>query len=109
MIVRAYDDENFLFMDPSTMGACTYIPKEELTSRWHDEDSRARLNHFGIIVTLASDYEVRLNASKSNKCSIRGAGNHEKMEIMPRRCCEPLCAKGFQSMKKTICENKMYP
>ena len=56
MIVRAYDDENFLFMDPSTIGACTYIPKEELTSRWHDEDSRARLNHFGIIVTLASDY-----------------------------------------------------
>lgn len=57
MIVREYDDENFLFMDPSTMGACTYIPKEELTSRWHDEDSRARLNHFGIIVTLASDYD----------------------------------------------------
>lgn len=44
-------------MDPSTMGAYTYIPKCEFAARWHDEDSRAKLNNFGIIVTLTADYD----------------------------------------------------
>lgn len=57
VIALGYDDENFFFMDPSTLGAYTYIPKKELTARWHDEDSRTRLIHFGIVVALTSDYD----------------------------------------------------
>lgn len=57
VIAIGYDEDNIIFMDPSTMGAYTYIPKAELPARWHDEDSSARLDHFGIIVTLNADYD----------------------------------------------------
>lgn len=57
VIAVGYDNNNIFFMDPSTMGAYAYIPKSEFMARWHDEDCAARLNHFGIIVTLTEDYD----------------------------------------------------
>ncbi|MCQ2547341.1 MAG: C39 family peptidase [Clostridia bacterium] len=57
VIAIGYNSDNMIFMDPSTMGAYTYIPKDEFMTRWHDEDVAARINQFGIIVTLESDYD----------------------------------------------------
>lgn len=57
VIAAGYDDKNIIFMDPSTMGSYAYIPKTEFMTRWHDEDSNSRLNHFGIIATLTADYD----------------------------------------------------
>lgn len=57
VIAIGYDDNNIIFMDPSTMGAYTYIPRQEFLARWHDEDSASRLNRFGIIVTVREDYD----------------------------------------------------
>lgn len=37
-VVIGYDDYNFYFMDPSTIGNYTYIPKQEFAARWHDVD-----------------------------------------------------------------------
>lgn len=35
-------DESYLyFMDPSTMGGYTYIPRKEFPARWHDYENRA--------------------------------------------------------------------
>ena len=34
-------DKHFVYaMDPSTLGAYTYLPLHELTERWHDYESR---------------------------------------------------------------------
>jgi predicted double-glycine peptidase len=53
VVAIGYDDKNFYFMDPSTLGHYTYIPTAEFVSRWHDYDSfgNKALNHFGIIIT----------------------------------------------------------
>lgn len=37
-VVIGFDDERLFFMDPSTLGHYTYIPKEEFLVRWHDTD-----------------------------------------------------------------------
>jgi len=36
VIIVGYDPENFYFMDPSTFGFFTYIPRNKLMTRWHD-------------------------------------------------------------------------
>lgn len=53
VVAIGYDDKNFYFMDPSTLGHYTYIPTEEFVSRWHDYDFYGKkvLNRFGMIIT----------------------------------------------------------
>lgn len=51
VVAVGYDDQNFYFMDPSTMGNYTYIPRNEFRDRWHDIDQRGRkLRHTGIVI-----------------------------------------------------------
>ncbi len=53
-VVVGFDDRNFYFMDPSTLGNYTFIPASEFLARWHDyytdQDGRnVRLEHFALI------------------------------------------------------------
>jgi len=50
VVAIGYDDGNVYFMDPSTLGNYTYIPTDEFLVRWHDTDSKVKLNHFGMVV-----------------------------------------------------------
>ena len=50
-VVIGYDDTNLYFMDPSTAGVYTYIPKVEFETRWHDYDKDGKCEQLGIIVT----------------------------------------------------------
>lgn len=60
VVAIRYDDKNFYFMDPSTLGHYTYIPTADFVSRWHDYDSFGKriLNRFGMIITksIATPY-----------------------------------------------------
>ncbi len=56
-IAVGYDARRLYFMDPSTMGSYTYIPRDEFTARWHGvgditEEGVERLERAGIIVTI---------------------------------------------------------
>ena len=53
VVAIGYDDKNFFFMDPATLGHYTYIPAEEFAARWHDYDSYSNqtLLRFGMILT----------------------------------------------------------
>lgn len=53
VVAIGYDDRNFYFMDPSTLGHYTYIPAEEFVTRWHDYDSYSNqiVHRFGMIIT----------------------------------------------------------
>lgn len=55
VVAIGYDEKNFYFMDPSTLGHYTYIPTAKFISRWHDYDSYGKkvLIHFGMIMTKA--------------------------------------------------------
>lgn len=45
------DTHNVYFMDPSTKGNYTYIPKKEFIDRWHDYDGdRREVYHLGIVI-----------------------------------------------------------
>jgi len=52
VVAVGYDDENLYFMDPSTLGHYTFIPREEFLTRWHDRDDTTGevLNHFGLVL-----------------------------------------------------------
>jgi predicted double-glycine peptidase len=51
VVAIGYDDDNFYFMDPATIGNYTYIPADEFLARWHDEDQRKKkLINFGIVI-----------------------------------------------------------
>lgn len=55
VVAIGYDQDNFYFMDPSTLGNYAYIPTSEFQTRWHDIDfDGAELIHFGIIITKPS-------------------------------------------------------
>ncbi len=56
-IAIGYDERRIYFMDPSTMGTYTYIPRDELDPRWHGvgditEEGIERLEHAGIVITV---------------------------------------------------------
>lgn len=53
VVAVGYDENNFYFMDPSTLGHYTYIPTAEFITRWHDYDSYGNktLLRFGLILT----------------------------------------------------------
>jgi predicted double-glycine peptidase len=50
VVAVGFDDQKFVFMDPSTAGHYTYIPVEEFFQRWHDLDGKEKLNHFGMSI-----------------------------------------------------------
>ncbi|HZW97548.1 MAG TPA: C39 family peptidase [Bacillota bacterium] len=60
VIAIGYDVENIYFMDPSTLGAYAYIPKDEFIARWHDVGGEDTVDHFGIIITIKADYSKDL-------------------------------------------------
>lgn len=47
-VVVGHDDSRLYFMDPSTLGHYTYIPKPNFVKRWHDREGRHDLVHFGM-------------------------------------------------------------
>lgn len=49
-VAIGHDEENIFFMDPSTLGNYTFIPIKEFLTRWHDTDSKEKLEHFGMVV-----------------------------------------------------------
>ena len=53
VVAVGYDRSNLFFMDPSTLGNYTFIPERELLDRWHDTDSKMKLQHFGMIISKA--------------------------------------------------------
>lgn len=50
VVAIGHDKTNVYFMDPSTLGNYAYIPIAEFLTRWHDTDSKVKLNHFGMVV-----------------------------------------------------------
>jgi predicted double-glycine peptidase len=54
VVAIGYDATNLYFMDPSTLGNYTYIPKKEFLQRWHDIDGKERLVHFGMSLSKPS-------------------------------------------------------
>ena len=44
------DAHNIYFMDPSTLGNYTYIPKKEFIDRWHDWDGDKQVCHLGVVI-----------------------------------------------------------
>ena len=60
VIAIGYDLENIYFMDPSTAGNYTYIPKDEFDARWHDMNEEEVADHLGIIITIEADYNKDL-------------------------------------------------
>ncbi|MCY3414312.1 MAG: C39 family peptidase [Candidatus Heimdallarchaeota archaeon] len=65
VVCIGYDEENLYFMDPSTLGNYTYIPKSELLSRWHDIDqNEEKVIQYGIRFMgqqkYSSDQYIRL-------------------------------------------------
>lgn len=62
VVAVGYDKNNLFFMDPSTAGNYTYIPKDKLVNRWHDYDvdednHRYETMQLGIVVTWLGDHE----------------------------------------------------
>jgi len=49
-VAIGHDADNIFFMDPSTLGNYTYIPTREFLTRWHDTDTKVKLEHFGMVV-----------------------------------------------------------
>lgn len=49
-VAIGHDKQNIFFMDPSTLGNYTYVPIAEFLTRWHDTDSKVKLEHFGMVV-----------------------------------------------------------
>jgi len=49
-VAIGYDAHNIYFMDPSTLGNYTYLPKEEFLKRWHDWDGDEQVHHLGVPV-----------------------------------------------------------
>ena len=44
-----YDDDNYYFMDPSTLGNYTFIPAKDFEERWHDIDQEGmKLYNFAL-------------------------------------------------------------
>lgn len=57
VVAVGYDEDSFFFMDPSTAGNYTYIPKDKLVARWHDygideNNHRYDLVQVGIVVKI---------------------------------------------------------
>jgi ABC-type bacteriocin/lantibiotic exporter with double-glycine peptidase domain len=44
-VVCGYDDQDFILMDPSSLGRYTYIPIDEFDTRWHNEDGNIFEDH----------------------------------------------------------------
>lgn len=60
VVAIGHDRDNIFFMDPSTAGNYTYIPKDKLVARWHDynvdeENQRYDAIQWGIVVKLNMD------------------------------------------------------
>jgi predicted double-glycine peptidase len=60
VVAVGYDQDNFYFMDPSTLGNFTFIPNAEFLDRWHDVYQDKPLVHFGMVVTksVSERYDI---------------------------------------------------
>ena len=72
VVAVGYDAANFYFMDPSTAGNYTFIPRDEFLRRWHDVDSRLvdghevdePVTHFGLVAYKAAPQFIFSGISK---------------------------------------------
>ena len=56
--VIGYNDEGFIFEDPSISAQSGFIKYKDLDSRWHDIDKNGkRYDHMGIIIKCAQKYK----------------------------------------------------
>jgi predicted double-glycine peptidase len=61
VVAVGYDEERFYFMDPSTLGTYTYIPRSDFKERWHDQDEQGNLlEHFGIVYSGGPAYDPQV-------------------------------------------------
>ncbi|MFZ5946313.1 MAG: cysteine peptidase family C39 domain-containing protein [Bacillota bacterium] len=51
VVAIGFDEENYYFMDPYTLGNYTYLPQDKLFERWHGQQLERKLNRLAIIVT----------------------------------------------------------
>ena len=58
VVAIGYDEYNVYFMDPATLGNYTYIPRDELAKRWHDQDQDIKLRQAGIVIKAEKKYEA---------------------------------------------------
>lgn len=63
VVAIGYDRNRIIFMDPSTLGNYTYIKNNDFLKRWHDKNSKEKLNHFGLT--------IKKSKSKSKKDSYK--------------------------------------
>ncbi len=59
-VAIGFDDENYYFMDPSTVGNYTYIPKGEFLRRWHDYDGKKRVHQMGLVIWNGRSFDYRI-------------------------------------------------
>jgi len=59
-VVVGFDKRNYYFMDPSTVGNYTYIPKAEFLRRWHDWDGSKKVKHLGVVIQNSPSYDPRV-------------------------------------------------
>jgi predicted double-glycine peptidase len=57
-VVVGYDDANVYLMDPSTLGNYAYIPIDEFSKRWHDQDQDIKLRQAGIVIKAEKRYDI---------------------------------------------------
>ena len=74
VVLIGYDRGNFYFMDPSTQGHYTYVPRGQLSDRWHDVvgDQNVHTQHIVIFVrsTLPRPKPVRPTQPSKTKVTI---------------------------------------
>lgn len=59
VVTIGYDDQNLYFMDPSTLGNYTFIPKNEFLERWHDVDqNHQQVIHLGIVISNPNNLKL---------------------------------------------------
>ena len=74
VVLIGYDRGNFYFMDPSTQGHYTYVPRGQLSDRWHDVvgDQNVHTQHIVIFVrsTLPRPRPARPTQPSKTKVTI---------------------------------------
>ena len=72
VLVIGFDAANFYFLDPSTTGSWTFMPRAELMRRWHDVDAiviggktdTLRTKHFALVVTRKRAFDFTAGIPK---------------------------------------------
>ncbi|MDH5401723.1 MAG: C39 family peptidase [Candidatus Heimdallarchaeota archaeon] len=59
VVTIGYDMDKFYFMDPSTLGRYTFIPRDEFIDRWHDIDQNNNIvNQLAVVIKNKHPYSI---------------------------------------------------